>query len=90
MEETQAIIGVLLISAIAFTGYLVINNGSAGAAVKQDYLKCCCNILASNGQQVLVRSSLQTFSTDCQTACEYNYAGQGDIFAQEDLCANNP
>ncbi len=90
MEEIQAIIGVLLISAIATAGYFVITEGWAGAAVQRNYLSCCCNILANDVQQVLVRSSLQTYADDCQTACDYNYAGQGKIFAQEGLCAANP
>ncbi len=90
MEEQQAILGVLLISAIAVTSYFVMTGGGAGAAVKQEYLECCCNILADDGQQVLVRSSLQTYSDNCQSACQFNYAGQGDIFAQDGLCAANP
>lgn len=93
MEENNAIIGILVIMAISVTAYFVVSSGSSGAAV-QPYMTCCCNILAENGQQVLVRSQLQTFASrtapDCQSACEYNYAGQGKIFSQVGSCAENP
>ncbi|MCX6709168.1 MAG: hypothetical protein NTW67_06000 [Candidatus Woesearchaeota archaeon] len=94
MEETKAIIGILVIAAISITAYFVIASGSSGAAVQPIYMTCCCNILAQDGMQVLVRSQLQTFASrtapDCQSACEYNYAGQGKIFSQVGTCAENP
>ncbi len=91
MEEIQAILGILIISAIALTGYFVLNEGGAGAAISQSYLSCCCNILANDGgAQVFVRSQIQTFADSCKQACDLNYAGQGKIFSQEGLCAVNP
>ncbi len=95
MEENKAIIGILVIMAISITAYFVITSGSSGAAVQPyTYMTCCCNILAQDGMQVLVRSQLQTFASrtapDCQSACEYNYAGQGKIFSQVGSCAENP
>lgn len=90
MEEIQAMLGILVISAIALTGYFVLSNGSAGAAMSQSYMSCCCNILAEDGSQYLVRSQIQTFADSCKQACDMNYAGQGKIFAQQGLCAVNP
>ncbi len=90
MEEIQAMLGILVVSAIALTGYFVLTDGSAGAAMSQSYLDCCCNILAEDGGQVLVRSQIQTFADNCKQACDLNYAGQGKIFAQDGLCAVNP
>jgi hypothetical protein len=90
MEEIQAMLGILIISAIALTGYFVLNQGGAGAAISQSYISCCCNILANDGTQFLVRSQIQTFADSCKQACDLNYAGQGKIFSQEGLCAVNP
>ncbi|MEM3154761.1 MAG: hypothetical protein QW165_04325 [Candidatus Woesearchaeota archaeon] len=90
MEEIHAMLGILIVSAIALTGYFVLSDGGAGAAVSRDYLACCCNILAKDNGQVLVRSQIQTFADNCKQACDYNYAGQGKIFAQDGLCAANP
>ncbi len=90
MEEIQAMLGILIVSAIALTGYFVITNGSEGAAISQTYLSCCCNILADDGGQVFVRSQIQTFADSCKQACDFNFAGQGKIFAQDGLCAVNP
>ena len=93
MEEKNAIIGILLIAAISITAYFVITPGQTGLATNQDYLTCCCNILAE-GNTVLVRSQIQSFASksvsDCQQICEYNYAGQGKIFSQVGLCTENP
>ncbi len=93
MEEKNAIIGILLIAAISITAFFVIAPGQTGLAAKQDYLSCCCNILAEDNT-ILVRSQIQAFATrttpDCQTICEYNYAGQGKIFSQVGLCTENP
>jgi len=90
MEEIQAMLGILVISAIALTGYFVLAQGGAGAAISQTYLSCCCDILTDDGQQYLVRSQIQTFADTCQQACDFNYAGQGKIFSQDGLCALNP
>ena len=94
MEEAKAIIGILLISALAFTSYLVVTGGSAGAVISQPYQTCCCNILVTDGsQQLLVRNQVQTFAPNCDVACSrYQDAivGKGVIFPQEGLCAENP
>ncbi len=92
MEETQAIIGILLISAVAMAGFFVIKEGTTGAEVSQSYVACCCNILTTNGPQVFVRSQIQTFAGNCETACErYELEeGRGMVFPQEGLCAANP
>jgi hypothetical protein len=92
MEEAQAILGVLLISAVAATGYFVINAGATGAQTSQSYIACCCNILTTSGPQVIVRSQIQTFAGNCQTACQrYELeAGRGMVFPQQGLCAANP
>jgi hypothetical protein len=93
MEEAQAIIGILLISAVAATGYFVINSGTTGAQVSQSYVACCCNILTVNdANQVFVRSQIQMFAGDCQSACQrYELeAGRGMVFPQQGLCAANP
>jgi hypothetical protein len=90
MEEIQAMLGILVVSAIALTGYFVLSEGSVGAAMSQSYMSCCCNILAEDGTQVLVRSQIQTFADSCSQACDMNYAGQGKIFSQQGLCAVNP
>lgn len=93
MDETKAMLGILVIAAIALTSYFVIGPGNTGLATNQNYITCCCNILTQDTTQVLVRSQLQTFATrttpDCQSACEYNYAGQGKIFSQVGTCAEN-
>jgi hypothetical protein len=90
MEEIQAMLGILIISAIALTGYFVLNEGGAGAAISQGYMSCCCNILANDGgNQFFVRSQIQTYADNCKQACDINYAGQGKIFSQEGLCAAN-
>lgn len=88
MEELHAIAGVLLISAIALTGYFVVTSGSSGA-VSQEYLSCCCNILTGDGSQALVRSQVQMFADDCPQACE-RYTEFGTVFSQKGLCAENP
>ena len=92
MQEKNAIIGIMIIAAISITSYFVLAPGQTGA-MAQNYITCCCNILAEDNT-LLVRSQLQTYATrttpDCQAACDYNYAGQGKIFAQVGLCAENP
>ena len=92
MEEAQAILGILLISAVATTGYFVINSGTTGAEVSQSYIACCCNVLTVNGDQIFVRSQIQTFAGNCETACErYELEeGRGMVFPQQGLCAANP
>jgi len=94
MEEVQAMLGILLVSAIALTGYFVISGGGAGAVISQNYVACCCNILVTDGQQVLVRNQIQTFAADCQTACSYyqdaTVGDKGRVFPQTGLCAANP
>ncbi len=89
MEETQAILGILLVSALALTGYFVIGGGSEGAAISQSYVACCCNILTTDGTQVLVRSQIQTFADNCETACQ-RYSDEGTVFPQQGLCVMNP
>ncbi len=85
MEEIQAMLGVLLISAVALSGYFVFAQGGTGAAVS--YVTCCCNILTqdTNGNQFLVRSQTQTFENTCEDACK-PYRDEGHVFAQEGLC----
>jgi len=94
MEESQAIIGILFISAIAIAGFFVITGGGVGAAISQSYVACCCNILTVSGPQVLVRNQIQTFAGDCNEACKYYedafQADHGVIFPQEGFCAANP
>lgn len=87
MEEIHAMLGVLLISAVALSGYFVFAQGGAGAAVSQNYITCCCNILTqdNNGNQFIVRSQTQTFENTCEDACK-PYRTQGHVFAQEGLC----
>lgn len=92
MDETKAMMGILLIAAISATAYFVLEQGASGAA-SQPYITCCCNILAEQGyardtQQALFRSQIQTYEADCNTACQY-YKGQGTIFAQGGTCAEN-
>ena len=91
MEETKAIIGILFIAAISLTAYFVITDGLSGAAVSQDYQSCCCHILAQQGiakhkQQAIFTSQIQTRAENCREACQY-YAGQGNVFAEDGLCA---
>jgi hypothetical protein len=91
MEETKAMLGILLISAIAVTSYFVITSGLSGAATSQSYVACCCNVLATDGQQVLVRSQIQTFAGSCTQACQkYEELPSEVVFPQEGLCAANP
>ena len=90
MNEIHAILGVLLISAVAFAGYLAVSDGLAGAAIGP-YQSCCCNILAG-GQfegRTLVRSQIQTYATNCADAC-HRYRDDGVVFPQEGLCGVNP
>ena len=89
MEEKQAIVGVLMVLVVAVTGYLILNQGSTGAAV--EYRSCCCNILAGPefDGRTLVRSQVQMFANDCKEACT-RYADQGAVFPQDGLCAENP
>ena len=89
MEETRAIIGILVISAIALTSYFVIEANVSGAEISQSYVACCCNILVSDGQQFLVRDQIQTFAGSCTEACT-RYKDEGAVFPQEGLCAANP
>lgn len=91
MEESKAIIGILFIAAISLTAYFVITDGLSGAAVSENYQSCCCHILAEEGfakqkQQAIFTSQIQTRAENCREACQY-YAGQGNVFAQEGLCA---
>ena len=87
MEEIHAMLGILLIAAIAMTSYFVFASGGIGAAVSQTYSTCCCDILTgTTGEQFLVRSQIQTFENTCQDACK-RYEGSGHVFAQEGLCA---
>ncbi len=87
MEEAKAIMGILLVAAISVTAFFVINAGGTGLVVEQNYIACCCNILTSNGQQTVVRSQVQTFEKDCNTACK-RYEDYGKVFPQEGLCTN--
>ncbi|RMD57722.1 hypothetical protein D6825_03130 [Candidatus Woesearchaeota archaeon] len=89
MEEKYAIAGILLIGAISLASYLAVSSGNSGAAVAQDYLACCCNVLAQGDGQYLVRSQIQTFADNCNKACE-RYETSGQVFAQKGLCAENP
>ena len=88
MNEAKAVLGILAISALFFTGYLVMTNGGTGAAVSQTYIACCCNILITEGDQMLIRSQVQTFADDCASACE-RYSGEGYIFPQQGFCGVN-
>ncbi len=87
MSEMKAIGGILLIVAVSIAVYLLITGGSTGAAVRANYVSCCCNTL-SDDRQMLVRSQIQTFANNCQDACSYIESGR--VFAQEGLCAMNP
>lgn len=89
MDESYAALGILLIAAVAMTAYFSATGGAAGAAVGQDYLGCCCNILTDNGAQALVRSQVQMHADNCPAACE-RYSEFGTVFSQEGLCAENP
>ena len=94
MEEAHAILGILLISAVALTSYFVITGGGAGAVTSDPYIACCCNIIHTEGyaqqaEQTLVRSQIQTFAFNCEAACT-RYSEFGDVFAQDGLCAENP
>jgi len=91
MNEKNAIIGILVIVALSVTAYFAVNPGQTGGAVTDNYLTCCCDILAKEGYAkqanfVLVRSQIQTRAENCYEACKY-YSGQGDVFAEEGVCA---
>jgi hypothetical protein len=89
MEETKVMLGILLISAIAVTFYLVASTGTQGAAISQSYIACCCNILDTDGEQVFIRGQVQTWADNCEAACQ-RYSHQGYVFPQTGLCAANP
>ncbi len=89
MEEKNAIMGILLVSALAVTGYFVLDSGAQGAVPSQSYVGCCCNILVADGNQILVRSQIQTFAANCQIACE-RYTDEGYVFPQAGFCGVNP
>lgn len=90
MNETHAVLGVFLITALAFAGYVAVSDSLAGAAV-QPYQACCCNILAGDqfGERTLVRSQIQTYAANCEEACT-RYSSEGAIFPQQGLCSENP
>ncbi len=88
MDESNAIIGIFLITALSATTYFVLSTGGTGA-LAQPYLSCCCNILTGDGQQALVRSQIQTFEPNCENACK-RYSKEGKVFSQEGLCIYNP
>ncbi|PIN75535.1 hypothetical protein COV18_03195 [Candidatus Woesearchaeota archaeon CG10_big_fil_rev_8_21_14_0_10_37_12] len=88
MDETYATIGILVLSVIAVTGYIIIESGNTGAAITQNYISCCCNILTDQGD-LLVRSQIQTFEDSCNIACQ-RYTTGGRVFSQEGLCTLNP
>ncbi len=94
MEEAKAIMGILLISVVAASSYFVMESRADAAAFSESYVACCCNILATDGQQVFVRNQIQTFAGDCTIACRYYQdavvGDTGRVFPQEGLCAANP
>lgn len=87
MEETKAIVGILMILAVSITSYFAIASGSSGAAVSNTpYLTCCCNIIPeSKAPTALVRSQIQTFGDSCHSACNVNYKGHV-VLAEEGRC----
>ncbi len=91
MNELNAVFGVLLITAVAFAGYLAVNDSLAGAAIAP-YQSCCCTILAGHQweDRAVVRSQIQTYANNCADAC-VRYRDYGNtVFPQKGLCADNP
>ena len=88
MEETHAIIGILLIVSLSLSLFFVLAKGATGNAT-QNYVACCCNILAGDTEQLLIRSQVQTFEQNCSVACQ-RYAREGKVFPQNGLCVYNP
>lgn len=90
MNEVHAVFGILLITAVAFAGYLAVSDSLAGAAVAP-YQSCCCTILAGEQweDRAVVRSQIQTYANNCQDAC-LRYRDDGKVFPQKGLCSDNP
>ena len=90
MNEVNAVFGVLLITAVAFAGYLAVSDSLAGAVVSP-YQSCCCTILVGDQYEdrAVVRSQIQTYAQNCQEAC-FRYQNDGKVFPQNGLCSDNP
>jgi len=87
MDEKIAILGILLISALAATSYFALTSGAAGMAT-QPYVACCCNLITEDGDAI-VRSQIQTYSANCNEACNY-YSDAGQVYPQVGFCGMNP
>ena len=87
MEETHAVIAILLIAALTVTGYFVINGDTTGA-ITQNYVSCCCSVLARDelGQGFHRASQVQIVAPDCKSACQLYQKDGHSVFAHDGLC----